>query len=330
MIKVLDNLSNAFVHIERVPDCLAAFQFLTKNESFIFSNVEDAEELFKELHFFSISFKSAKREKRKNAEAIQLELLLPEGLSKIEKIKFTKEYAKLVLPNMDYAAFFKKKGKGYYVTYLISERTFYPEGIEMTWKCPCNVYKRKTDKGTMVFCSKNHKGAVLVERKGEIRKRAIVKFSNKSREFTGCNGEFEQLIKSLKQSVISIASKFNKIIKRVFIPKINNKKAKGNFYRYKNILDLNKTFSYFEHAINIIENNLLLGYMDEVLPDLQQLKYRILNRARNLRFKYGRVSLSISYKMRRDSFLESLTLLKEEFDHEISQIKEEMLSYAAY
>lgn len=322
MIKALDLVSNAYVQIVRSLDCMKSYRIL-ENHTYLTSNIQDPELYFLELHHFSISYRNAERTVRSNIEAIELEVLLPEGLSFVQQQKFASDYATEAFAEMDYIAWLRKKGNGYYINYLISERKYIPEGQEMIWKAPADIYQKQTVKGK-VFCKANDPDAVLIEAKGAIRKTEIVCFGNKNRYFTGCKEEFERLITSLKHAVVVIAEKYKKVIHRAFIQKINIKKANGNVYWYRNIMDLNRTFQYFESVINTLENNIILGYMQDSLSDFQKIKYRMLNRARNLRFRYGKITLPFHYTLRRNQFRENIAELIKKFDDEVSGFYESL------
>lgn len=327
MIKSLSSSSNLYLNIDRVTNCFHSFKHLASTSTLINSNLQDPLHFFKKLHQHSKKHKKCKRTKRRDIEAVVVTILLPKKLNKDQLINFAKEYAVKGFQSLPYAAFKVSKGSGNYLVFLVSERRYLKKGIVIEVKARSNVYQKINEQGKKVITKSTDPDAFLVRSKGEVYSTYKSHFTNKNRLFTGNDSEFTHKVKNFKRMAITLLTRLNFVIKRAFFRKINIKKAKGNYLYYKNIRDINETFLYFENEINKIENHLLMGYMEEELKEFNKIKYRFLNRAREMRFQYGRVSLPFHYKLRRDRFRENLEAFVDTFDLDIKNFHNELANY---
>lgn len=331
MIKTIDKASNVWIKKDPIQNITTKMKKLSKQEM-IHSNIEDPLSFFAQLHDFSRKHKKANRKDRTNIEAIGLEVMIPDGMSeKGQMIHFCNEFSKKALRSLPYAAYYIERGTcGRYIYFLVSERRYEKTAIALEYKAASDVYMRVNEENKKVFCKANEKGAVCIKKKGTIYKSVKVHFTNKNRLFTGNDNEFLHKIENFKRIVVTILSKlhFHFVKKRVFFRKVNIKEAQGNYYKYMNIMALNDTFKYFEERINKAEDTLILGYMTDDQKELNQLKFKYLNRARNFRFQYGRKTLSFDWNMRKDRFQDNLETLVETFEKDMEAFYLDLERYA--
>lgn len=331
MIKTIDNISNSFLRKEPIEDITKKMKELNELD-LIHSNIEKPSSFFSQLHDFCQKHKTAKRKERTNIEAVGLEVMIPSELTeKTQMIQFCNDFSKKALRSLPYAAYYLERGsEGRYIYFLVSERRYETTAITLEIKAASDVYMRINESNKKVICKASDPDAIRIKKKGTVYKSNKVHFTNKNRLFTGNDSEFQHKIASFKRIVVTILSKlhFHLVKKRVFFRKINIKEAKGNYYKYMNILALNDAFRYFEERINKAEDTLILGYMQDDLKELNQLKFRYLNRARNFRFQYGHNSLSFDWNMRKDRFQDNLEALVRTFDQDIDNFYLELEQYA--
>lgn len=331
MIKAIDKTNNMWLHKEPIENITQKMRVLTKLE-LLHTNIEDVDSFFSQLHDFCQKHKKAKRKERTNVEAIGLEIMIPSELTeKNQMIQFCNEFSKKALRSLPYAAYYLERGsEGRYIYFIVSERRYENKAITLEIKAMSDVYMRTNENNKKVICKATDPDAVCIKRKGTVYKSTKVHFTNKNRLFTGNDSEFQHKIANFKRVVVTILSKlhFHLVKKRVFFRKINIKEAQGNYFKYMNIIALNNTFRYFEERINKAEDTLLLGYMQDDQKELSQLKFKYLNRARNLRFQYGRNSLSFDWNMRKDRFQDNLEALVRTFDEDLDNFYIDLERYA--
>ena len=319
MIKTLDNQSNLYLRIERMENASSAFQTLNKKGSFLSGNIESPITFFAELHDYSVRYKKANRKERRDIEAVQVELLVPQELDLNSLRSFSKDYAIKAFVDLPYVAYLLKRGNGVYIYYLISERRYMRKSEKVDVIARSNIYQKINEKGKKVFAKATDPLAICIKQKGTVYRSYSSHFTDhKNRLFTGNDNEFAHKIQLFLRIATTLLNKIHLVYKRVFFRKINIKRANGNYYHYLNIRDLNDTFLYFETTLNKIEESLLLGYMEDSLADLNKIKYSYLNRARKLRFRYDRVSLPFHFCIRRDLFRENLESFVDSFDKDIN------------
>lgn len=327
MIKELKQASNLYLHINRLERVNKVLKQLNKQGIFLTSNLKDPSSFFGSLHEFQMKYKTNDRVKRRDIEAIQVDVLLPKRIDHDLLIGFARNYAKKAFKNLPYTCYQFNKGQGSYLIYIVSERKYLKKSVEVSVCAKSDVYQKINSKGKKVFTTASDPAGNQIKKKGDVYKKYKTHFTNKDRLFTGNDNEFTHKVLNFKRVAVSLFSELNFVIKRVFFQKINIKKAKGNYFHYLNIRDLNDTFMYFEKTLNAAEHWILQGYMEEELKYLNKIKYRFLNRARDMRFQYGRVSLPFDYRLRRDRFRENIESLVSAFDVEIDQFYEELKSY---
>ena len=99
----------------------------------------------------------------------------------------------------------ERKGKCTYMDIYISEREYYPEGEEHTEHYTSDWYR---DPKTGRRCAGDKPGAVLEHKKGDVRSRAVTKFSNKKNVLRLTRGEFIELKRNLIRAINNFCDKY--------------------------------------------------------------------------------------------------------------------------
>ena len=264
------------------------------------TGMESYQEFFEKLKIYEDA-NGQKCKKYKKWYAYRIEVLLPNSIEYSDLIFFCKAYMREVTgkERLPYVAVYYKKGKGRYITFLISERKYFSEEKKRTTYHSSDVYRNKKGR----ICSAEDDGAVKSFSKGDIKKVEYVNFGYKSRIFTvdiyakknkrSVSKWFEKLRNKLVQLLIYCFTKFRVNFNyQVFLAKKKHKSSM-NKYQIMNVTRLNA-------LIHEIQISLEKIYQVMISPAKYSQEQKNVDRFRSLFFKYkyilnaGEFSLSMS------------------------------------
>lgn len=254
----------------------------------------------------------------KNRHAISLDVMIPHEFNEDQlrnfSIKFIKDGLNIKLP---YAAFEYKHKKGRYIRFLISEREYHAEGIELKKVALKDTYINSV---TGYFCKATDKNAVKKRSKGEVISTSIVNFSLKTNAFHFPPNAFDELVKFLKTEVINILKSCGAIFHRVLSAKKLDRHNKNRFIQ-RQITCVNALIQNVEERVEWFYDALckchLIDYKEsKAYYSLIQKYSKILN---NRQYKLNdKVTLYLTCNLKYKCLKENCESVKEAFERDFT------------
>lgn len=266
-MRKFNNDLNSYVRISRIHDVPSALEEVRSQELIVDQTVLGYEEFFPSLAAYEQeNTKLPKSDKLhyKHIYGQKLEILLPEDLRAEDRETFVRRFVGRLTDQKEealpFAAFIEKHGRGQYITILLSERHYYPDGTSVKVYCGSDRYKNPT---TGRLCKKDVPGAILFKRKGDLLYEKKVNYGKKTQLFMIQQSRFDDFRKYihgiLRTVFESLKIKFETC---AFIRRIDRHGA--NKYQQRNITAINNLILEMEKELDQIYQGLL--YTDELTP----------------------------------------------------------------
>lgn len=251
-LKFYQNTSTLYLHIDAVRTYEQAIDLFENNK--LVSNTINRKFLLRLREYANIHNKDFKS--RKNVFLTELFLYLPDTYNLDYVSNHVLRFVTESLDGLPFFAFIKKNKKGINELHIIiSERKYSNNQKLINVYEDHDVYMNQRDTGGMKFCKKSDKGAILVRKKGDIKKSYYSNFSMKSRMFSGSRKTFVSFVEGLKTKWITFFKALGIVKNQNFIQGISVKKAyfknKINWYWLRNI-------NYYNRLKNEINNDLTI------------------------------------------------------------------------
>lgn len=318
---------NSYLRLTRIHDVSVALDAVSDQTLIVDQTVLGYVEFFHTLEAFENEHTKLPKGSAQTYRHIygqMIEILLPEDLKEEDRETFVRRFIGRLTDQKEealpFAAFITKRGRGQYITILLSERHYYPNGTTVKVYCGSDRYKHPQ---TGRLCKKDVPGAVLFKKKGDVltEKKAI--FGKKTQLFMIQQNRFEDFTKYLHrllQTVFeSLAVKFETC---AFIRRIDRHGA--NKYQQRNITAINNLILEMEAELDHIYQGLV--YTHELTPKNER-KFQQFRRWVDRIFHQREAKVSISGTRKYRVVLFDY-LPFEEIDENLKSYKKEILERA--
>ena len=229
-----------------------------------------------------------------------------------------------------YQSFYQRRRKGSYAVIYYTERLYSENGFIRN-VCSKGDFYRNLKTGRR--CKSDDPNAVLVYKNGDVIRQTLEPFSKKLLCLgTGDHDTFLEFIKYLKGILVDLFRIVKSGIRNgIYIPKINLEKYKRNRFYLKNIVQINRTYSYVETVLSQLYEILNNGYFIDD-KETSTAFYKLINRWKAIlsqkHFRYNRRLVYFFNINNSWNTVESgLTVIKDQFDDEVSEFYKDYISF---
>lgn len=270
-MRKFDTELNSYLRIERIHDVDAVLEDVREQTLIVDQTVLGYSEFFHTLETYEnehTKLPVGEKQTYRHIYGQKLEILLPEDLREEDRETFVRRFVGRLTDQKEealpYAAFILKRGRGQYITILLSERRYYPDGTTVKVYCGSDRYKNPS---TGRLCKKDVPGAVLFKKKGDVLTEKKTIFGKKTQLFMIQQERFEDFTKYLHRLLQTVFESLKiKFETCAFIRRIDRHGA--NKYQQRNITAINNLILEVEEELDNIYQGLV--YTHELSPSNQR------------------------------------------------------------